>query len=106
MRVQGIEKKVSKEYKSIFQSSTGSYDLYVLFTEIGLNLLSKKGVLNYIMPHKWVNSAFGKGLRGVSKNNIYKLISFDAYQVFNASTYTSLVWFNKMQCSKFLISIE
>jgi tRNA1(Val) A37 N6-methylase TrmN6 len=52
MRVQGIEKKVSKEYKSIFQSSTGSYDLYVLFTEIGLNLLSKKGVLNYIMPHK------------------------------------------------------
>jgi methylase of polypeptide subunit release factors len=39
MRVQGIEKKVSKEYKSIFQSSTGSYDLYVLFTEIGLNLL-------------------------------------------------------------------
>ncbi|SHN92489.1 Eco57I restriction-modification methylase domain-containing protein [bacterium endosymbiont of Bathymodiolus sp. 5 South] len=100
MRVQGIERKVSKEYKSIFQSSTGSYDLYVLFTEIGLNLLSKKGVLNYIMPHKWVNSDFGKGLREVSKNNIYKLISFDAYQVFNASTYTSLVWFNKMQCSK------
>jgi hypothetical protein len=37
----------------------GSYDLYVLFTETGLNLLSKKGILNYIMPHKWVNSDFG-----------------------------------------------
>jgi hypothetical protein len=100
MRVQDIEKEMSKKYKIIFQSSMGSYDLYVLFTETGLNLLSKKGILNYIMPHKWVNSDFGKGLREVSKNNIYKLISFDAYQVFNASTYTSLVWFDKMQCSK------
>jgi hypothetical protein len=51
------------------------------------------------MPHKWVNSAFGKGLREISKENIRKLISFEAHQVFNASTYTSLVWFDKDQKS-------
>jgi len=99
LRVQGIEKAISKQYKEIFKSSTGSYDLYVLFTEKGLELLSKNGVLNYIMPHKWVNAAFGKGLREVSKENIRKLISFGAHQVFNASTYTSLVWFNKARNS-------
>ena len=93
LRVQGIEKKASEQYKKVFNSATGSYDLYVLFAEKGLGLLAKDGILNYIMPHKWINSAFGKGLREVSKDKLLKFISFGAYQVFNASTYTSLVWF-------------
>ena len=95
LRVQGIDKEVSEQYKKQFASATGSYDLYVLFVEKGLSLLAKDGILNYIMPHKWINSAFGKGLRNISKDNIFKFISFGAYQVFNASTYTSLVWFKK-----------
>lgn len=97
LRVQGIDRKISEQYKSFYTAATGSYDLYVLFAEKGLNLLSQNGVLNYIMPHKWVNSAFGKGLREITKDKIKKLISFEAYQVFNASTYTSLVWFDKTQ---------
>ena len=100
LRVQGIEKDISKTYKELYRAATGSYDLYVLFTEKGLDLIGKNGVLNYIMPHKWVNSAFGKGLRELSKNSVKKLISFEAYQVFNASTYTSLVWFNKNHVSE------
>ena len=95
LRVQGIEKNISETYKKLYKSATGSYDLYVLFVERGLNLLSDDGILNYIMPHKWVNSSFGKGLRSLCKDNIRKLISFEAYQVFNASTYTSLAWFDK-----------
>ena len=95
LRVQGIEEDISNTYKTLYKSATGSYDLYVLFVEKGLKLLSNDGVLNYIMPHKWVNSAFGKGLRSLTKDKIRKLISFDSYQVFNASTYTSLVWFDK-----------
>jgi len=93
LRVQGIDKRVSIQYKNQFDSTTGSYDLYVLFVEKGLNLLAKDGILNYIMPHKWINSSFGKGLREVSKDKLLKFISFGAYRVFNASTYTSLVWF-------------
>ncbi len=93
LRVQGIDKEVSTQYKEAFKSATGSYDLYVLFVEKGLSLLAKDGILNYIMPHKWINSSFGKGLREISKEKLFKFISFGAYQVFNASTYTSLVWF-------------
>ena len=51
------------------------------------------------MPNKWVNSDYGKGLN-FSNENI-KLISFEEYQVFNASTYTSLVWFDKSKNSEF-----
>lgn len=51
------------------------------------------------MPHKWVNSSFGKGLRNYAKGYMKQFISFDAYQVFNASTYTSLLWLSKQETS-------
>lgn len=93
LRVQGIDKTESEKYKNLYKSATGSYDLYVIFTERAIKLLGVKGLVNFIMPHKWVNSAFGKGLREFTKDKFYKFISFREYQVFNASTYTSLVWF-------------
>jgi len=97
LRVQGIEKNISNLYKDNFKSATGSYDLYVLFSEKAIDLLNKDGTANFIMPHKWINSSFGKGLRGITKGSVSKFISFGAYQVFNASTYTSLVWFSKKE---------
>ena len=33
----------------------------------GINLLTDSGILNFIIPQKWVNSDFGKGLREFSK---------------------------------------
>lgn len=95
LRVQGIDREISERYKEIFGSATGKYDLYVLFVEKGLELLNDNGILNYIMPHKWINSSFGKGLRKLVAPHMKRLISFDAYQVFHASTYTSLLWLTK-----------
>jgi len=106
LRVQGINKESSNQYKKVFNSATGSYDLYVLFTEKGLELLSKNGILNYIMPHKWINASFGKGLREIAKDKVSNFISFGAYQVFNASTYTSLVWWQNNKTTKHLNYIE
>ncbi len=94
-RIQGINKDISKKYKNIYQSATGGYDLYVIFTEQALKLVSDKGIVNFIMPDRWVNSAFGKGLRKTTYKRVFKLISFKDYKVFNASTYTSLIWLSK-----------
>lgn len=98
LRIQGIREANPKfaDYLSAhYLSATGSFDLYVTFVERGLNLISPNGIVNYIMPTKWTNSAFGKGLRKiVSKSkSASKIINFGAYQVFNASTYTGLQWF-------------
>lgn len=102
LRIQGIKEsnpEISDFYKKYFISATGSYDLYVLFVEKGIKILNNNGTLNYIMPHKWVNSGFGKGLREFSSQGSYlnKFISFGEYQVFNASTYTSIVLFTKQK---------
>ena len=98
LRIQGIREANPKfaDYLSAhYLSATGSFDLCVTFVERGLNLISPNGIVNYIMPTKWTNSAFGKGLRKiVSKSkSASKIINFGAYQVFNASTYTGLQWF-------------
>jgi len=98
LRIQGI-RKADNEYAdflaSHFKSATGAFDLYVLFVEKALDLIKDNGIVNYIMPIKWINSAFGKGLRKIvsQKSAACKIISFEAFQVFNTSTYTGLQWF-------------
>ncbi|MFN7404923.1 MAG: Eco57I restriction-modification methylase domain-containing protein, partial [Cyclobacteriaceae bacterium] len=100
LRIQGIREsdpKMADKLVREFKSATGSFDLYVTFVEQGLKLLKETGVLNYIMPVKWTNSSFGVGLRELSSIGSYanRIISFEAYQVFNVSTYTGLQWFRK-----------
>ena len=98
LRIQGIREAnqlladiLTKEYNS----ATGSYDLYVIFLEKALKLINNSGLVNFIMPTKWTNAAFGVGLRQLlsEKNTANKIINFGSYQVFNASTYTGLQWF-------------
>lgn len=100
MRVQGIrdnDPALADMYNRIYQSATGSYDLYALFTEKSLSLIKNNAIINFIMPVKWTNAAFGKGLRKVISSNkaIYKIINFSSFMVFDASTYTGLQWFKK-----------
>ena len=84
-------------YKERYISATGKFDIYCLFAERALEIASASGIANYIMPSKWIGSAFGKGLRKIvsTQRSLLRLISFGSYQVFNASTYSSLVSFSK-----------
>ena len=98
LRIQGIRDTnpaFAEELVKKYRSATGSFDLYAAFAERGLQVIRQSGIVNYIMPDKWTNAAFGKGLREVvsKQKAAYKIISFGAYQVFNASTYTALQWF-------------
>lgn len=96
LRIQGIREvnpDFADELVEKYKSATGSFDLYVTFVERGLQIINSSGIVNYIMPVKWTNSAFGKGLRELAANKTSQIINFGAYQVFNASTYTALQWF-------------
>ena len=102
MRIQGIRetKPEFAEYLSKnYQAATGSFDLYVLFVELARQLIKKEGLIHFIMPVKWTNSDFGKGLRGylAKEKFVSKIINFGAYQVFDASTYTGLHWFSSSE---------
>lgn len=100
LRIQGIQQaapKSAEHYKKHYDSATGSFDLYVIFMERGLQLIREGGILNFINPDKWVNASFGKGIRrlAVKHRNVHRLISLGAHQVFSASTYSSLLWMRR-----------
>jgi len=78
-------------------AAKGNYDIYVLFTEMGLKLLQPLGELSYIMPNKFTNSAYGAKIRTlISRDNLLrKMVNFNSDQVFDdATTYTGLFFFD------------
>jgi len=100
IRIQGVRDlstKLADEYVTRYASATGSFDIYSLFVEKGVELIKESGIVNYIMPVKWTNASFGSGLREflLKTNSISKIINFGAFQVFDASTYTGIQYFEK-----------
>jgi hypothetical protein len=85
-------------------ASKGNYDIYVVFVEKGLSLLSEQGYLGFILPHKFFNAHYGEPLRDLLAQGKYlnQLIHFGHQQVFvNATTYTCLLFLNKQATDKF-----
>jgi adenine-specific DNA-methyltransferase len=67
------KKTKGKEYrdqvKDLFDSATGTWDLYVPFFEAGIDFLHPSGILSYISPNKYLSGSYGKGLRQYILNN-------------------------------------
>jgi type I restriction-modification system DNA methylase subunit len=81
--------------KHYVSASKGNYDIYVVFVERGLGLLSKQGRLGFILPHKFFNAQYGEALRGlISKGkHLAQVVHFGDQQVFEgATTYTCLLF--------------
>lgn len=97
VRVQGLKSNYEDEtklYEEKFVSATGKYDIYALFLEMSFKMLKTSGSLSYILPHKFLISDFGKGIRGfLSENKAVKsLLHFGSEMVFeDASTYTCII---------------
>ncbi|MBF0389117.1 MAG: Eco57I restriction-modification methylase domain-containing protein [Desulfamplus sp.] len=84
--------------KQYFAASKGNYDIYVVFVEQGLNLLNPKGVIGFILPHKFFNSNYGEPLRRLLSEgkHLSQIVHFGDQQVFSgATTYTCLLFLNK-----------
>ena len=89
-------------YKGLFESaSKGNYDIYVVFVEKGLRLLSKTGRLGFILPHKFFQAQYGEPLRSLlaKGKHLANVVHFGDQQVFEgATTYTCLLFLDKAGC--------
>lgn len=76
--------------KSYSFAAGGMTDLYLVFYEIGLNMLRRGGTLCYITPSSWLTSVAGEGLRSyLLATRCLKAVSDLAhFQPFEATTYT------------------
>jgi len=97
VRIQIIREEnpsIVESFNTLFSSASGNYDIYVIFVEQGLNLVSNDGILSYILPKKFFNASYGKGLRTLirDKKCLKEAIDFTHNQVFvGATNYTSIL---------------
>lgn len=82
-----------KEIKNFVFAKNGMTDIFITFYEIGLKMLNENGVLSYITPSSIYNSLAGKELRKhFIKNNLIKtVVNFKHNQVFDATTYSTII---------------
>ena len=97
VRVHNLDKEYDN-VKSFQFSQNGMTDLYIVFYEIGLNMLNQNGKMCLITPNSFLNSLAGKGLREYIKKEkeLSKIIDLEHVQVFeNATTYNAITLFDK-----------
>ena len=102
IRIQEMQEwvpKTVKLYRELYKASSAkNYDIYVIFIEKALSLLSPSGLMGMIMPNKFMQQEYGEMIRSqISANgNLYKLVNFKDFQVFKgATTYTCLLFLSK-----------
>ena len=92
VRVQNLE-RAGREKANSWALAKGATDLYVVFFELGFELLRTGGVLGYITPSSWLRSQAGRALRRhlATKHAVKKIIDFGSKQMFpKVSTYTAV----------------
>lgn len=87
-------------YENNFQSATANYDIYALFMERSFDLINDKGIVSYILPHKFLVTDFGIGIRKffIDYHAVESILHFGSEMVFaDASTYTCIINLNKSE---------
>ncbi len=79
----------------------------MIFVEKGLSLISKGGLLGFILPHKFFNAKYGEPVRNLitEDKNLHEIVHFGHQQIFeNATTYTCLLFLNKTPQKEFSVT--
>lgn len=96
VRVHNLEENFDS-VKTYAFANGGMTDLYLVFFEIGLNMLRPGGKLCYITPSSWINSVAGATLRQyiLANRNLLSVIDLEHFQPFKATTYTMISLFER-----------
>jgi len=78
---------------------THRFDIYIVFIQRAFELLSKPGLLGFIVPNKFFTADYGATLRKYlsSREAIWRIVDFGDSQVFKgATTYTCLLFLTQI----------
>ena len=93
-----IDDFVRQQYKKTYITASGTYDIYVIFIELGFILLRNDGILSYITPSKYLSAEYAKTLREViiKYYSVEQISDFSSIRVFeNAGVSTMISTFRK-----------
>ena len=108
VRIQGFPRPQLDYFSSHYKAATGNFDLYVSFIERGYKLLRDGGLLGQIVPNKFFKTDYGEGLRQfiAESASLQRVVDFGASQVFDATTYTCLLFLKKTKQTSFLYTVS
>lgn len=93
VRVQNLKHSEIDFYKANYQFAWRRIDISILFFELGLKIISKTGIVNYISSNQFISTEYGRSARKILGKNsaINKMVDFGSLPVFeNALTYVSI----------------
>jgi hypothetical protein len=93
VRIQNIAENEAVILKHHYSSAIGKFDVYVLFVENAFRLISAKGIICLIHPHRFLTADYGRGIKAFldKVHGLQWAILFGVDQVFDAATtYTGL----------------
>ena len=70
IRTKNFPVQLKEMYKKTYSLAVGQYDVYTLFIEHGCRILSKHGILSYIIPTRMLSNENFKPARDYVNNNI------------------------------------
>ena len=84
-------------YSNHFKVASGNWDIFLLFIELGNNIIKDDAQISYILPNKLISAGYAKKTRELILNmNLYKLMDFSEVNVFQeASVYPIIIFIEK-----------
>ena len=103
VRVHNLENSYENVKKYKFAEG-GMTDLFIVFFEIGFNMLAKGGLMCLITPSSWLSSLAGTHLRQyiLTHQNLSGVIDLEHFQPFEATTYTFISLFSKSKKTNYI----
>ncbi|MCK4667778.1 Eco57I restriction-modification methylase domain-containing protein [Candidatus Dependentiae bacterium] len=101
-----MNKLENKYIKNKYKSASGSFDIYVIFIELGLNLLNENGIISFITPNKYLSAPYGKMLRSLifKEHKIIEILDLSKVKVFDdPSIYPIIFTFSKFHNEDYYI---
>ena len=89
--------EASDDIKNYSFAQNGMTDLFIVFYELGIKMLSRGGILGYITPSSYFNSIAGAYMRKyIAQENLLKaVVDLKHFQAFAATTYTAITVLEK-----------
>ncbi|MBI2864415.1 MAG: N-6 DNA methylase [Chloroflexi bacterium] len=88
VRIQSLQEQERDYFRDHFETSFGSFDLYILFIEQAIRLLKQGGRLGFITSGKFLRSTSGSKVRALIRQQsaVDMIIDLSALQVFGGTT--------------------
>jgi hypothetical protein len=93
------DKSLREKYSTVYKSAKGNWDLYIIFIELGIKLLSKNGFLSFIVKNTLIASRYSEEIRRImTELNIIEIRDYSTVEVFKEADVYPVIF--RLQNSK------